>query len=66
MAKRKERRMFAWGGFVDGRLDYGWRLGSRDEIVPIVSVFQTRAAARKFHGDVRRVEIREVPRKAGV
>lgn len=53
----------AWGGFCDGVLDMCWRLGDRPDITPIYSIFKTRASARRCYGDVRRIEIREVPRK---
>jgi len=51
--------VLAWGGFVEGQLDCGWRLGDRHDISPIYSVFKTRAFARSRFADVRRVEIRE-------
>lgn len=63
MKKRRAAAVIrAWGGFVDGKLAVGWRLGERPDITPLYSVFRTRAAARRVHGDVRRIEIHEVKR----
>ena len=62
MAKRV-KVMKAWGGFCNDALDAGWLLSGRYDTTPIVSAFTTRAEARKWFADVRRVEIREVPRK---
>jgi hypothetical protein len=61
---KKMRIVKAWGGFVDGKLDWadmdtGWG-GYGVAVEPIPSVFRTRASARKKYQDVRRVEIREV------
>ena len=50
----------AWAGFVAGAPDCGWRLGNRDDITPIYSVFRTRAAARRAFADVRLVEFRVI------
>jgi hypothetical protein len=54
----------AWAGFADGRLDAGWRLFAREDVSPIYSVCRTRAFARQFFADVRRVEIRVVSKRS--
>ena len=55
--KRKPRTVMAWAGYVDGELD-SWLSGFYD--VEHLSVFKTRAEARRCHTDVRRVRIQIV------
>jgi hypothetical protein len=62
---KKMKPVRAWGGFVDGRLDWtemdtGWG-GYGNAVEPIPAAFRTRKSARKKYQDVRRVEIREIP-----
>jgi hypothetical protein len=46
--------MYAWAGFVDGRLDE-WLSGFYD--VEHLAIFRRRSDAQRCHEDVRRVKI---------
>lgn len=58
------KKIKAWGGFSSGRLDMRemddkWG-GENKRMVP--AIFRNRKEARRQYQDVRRVEIRQVPR----
>lgn len=49
-----KREIYAWAGFVDGKL-YNWLSGIYD--VEHLSIFRYKADAMRCHEDVRRVKI---------
>lgn len=63
---KKVRKVIAWGGFVDNKLDFidadtGWGGFATGDITWMPAVFKTRTAARAKYQDVRRVEIAAPP-----
>lgn len=55
----KRKTVKAWGGFCDGQLHI-WP--GRSSFAGEIAVFSSRKFARLAYEDVRRIEIREVPR----
>lgn len=60
MPRRSKSQTTYYAGFCDGKIDYGWTIGGRSEIIPIMSIFKTRKAARIAFKDVRKVKITEI------
>lgn len=54
-----------WGGFVEGRLHW-FEMGSGYELgmIRAAAVYESRRLARLDYEDVRRIEIRELPRRS--
>lgn len=52
---KPKKKIRAWAGFCDDRLDYGWNLF--DEPSKIMSIFKTKKEAKERFQDVRRVTI---------
>ena len=65
---RKLYKRRVWGGFVADRIDYrmidtghgGWGQGGA---MMTLAVYTSKAIAKKHYEDVRRIEVRELPRR---
>ncbi len=66
MSPQRRRTVKAWGGFCDGKLYVMEKRFRPTEPVydePRYAIFPTRGAARRAYQDVRRIEIRELPKQ---
>lgn len=56
----KAKPVLAWGGYLDGKLDW-WTIPLHSgKQMDLPAAFRTRTAARQRYSDVRRVTITEV------